>query len=529
MYKKYLTVFFALTSLSTREVSKKKNSISFHLGMKATTLDPGRIIYIQEHTIASLIYDRLVKVDDEGNVCPAAADSWEVKGDKVIFHIKKSAKWSDGKKITAHHFALAIKRVLNPATGAYNMTLVEGLGFAKNAKGEPHIEALSDDVLEMKFNRKLEGSILTISSILSVCACSPIREDMLDSKGDFIEVKKNLLSSGPWMIESMESPQNIKLVKNPHYHDSSRIKIDNINIYIISNPHTSFKMYENNELDIYLNTNLAKEHLKHFQDKGELIRCKDGYFNYLKFNCNHEILSNVNVRKAISLAIDRRVLADIILLKTAVPALGIVPPGYKGSKGDFREEAGDLFKNNDVEEAKRLLAIGKKELGIDKIELSVDIISNVILQKISQFVAQELKNKLDIDVKIEIITPAQTYERMKTGARVLSFYRWEADYAVNPLSFVNYLKSTHSGKASEWKNEKFDQLIDKAEGSSNFQKLSTLLKEAERIVCDQKDGEFPICPLSFTNRSFAVKRHLKNVRIYPGSYRLDLVDAYLED
>ena len=520
----FINLFLTITVILAGgfEISAK-SKVALSIFCKPSSLDPARITYVHEHALGSLINGKLIKLDDNGNPIPYLAAKWSIKGNTVTFHIAKDACWSDGETIKAEHFVLGMKRVLDPQTASYDLSQMEALQLKKDKGGEYWIRALDEKTLEMKFNRDLKGSILTIVHILTLSGCSPVRGDFIGDNGEFVD---KVAFSGPWALKK-EEPGRILFTKNMNYHGKDDIRIEDIEVYVVSDPQTEMEMYKNGELNLILFP--SPDNVKILQNIGELRAGSENSLKYISFNCKNKFLKNAKIRKALTLAMDRKELIGAILQDHSFPAMALVPPGYRGRKGDFRDESGkDMFANSDMENARKILEEGKRELGVEEISLSIEIVGSAINQKVAQYLAHEMKKRLGIEITINVCSPSLLGARIEKGDYAMKFDRWVADFPVNPISFFAFLKSDSSSYLVNWENKEFNKIVSNAEGESDFGKVISNLIKAESILFEKNGGEFPICPLMFSNRSYGAKPNLKNVKLNAGAFALDLMESYID-
>ncbi len=536
--KKNILIFLSLFTISFSKLFAKENIIAYSIYEPPKNLDPALINSEVEANVAVNLYDRLIKLNEKNEIEPALAHKWETDGKKIVFHIRDDAKWSNGEDLTAYDFFYAFKRVLTPETGASYAYLLHSMNI-KNSKeftngkvtfDKVGVKALSNKKFELELNVELKDPIRVIAPLLAYVTCSPMNEKFIKKVKDYAKDEKSLLSSGPWMMQKWYFDDKFVLVKNPYYYNKDKITIEKIKIYIIKDSTTAVNMYRAGELDILLNLEKEPDHLLYFINTPDYNTNVTNSATYIEFNLRDKILANKNIRKAISFAINREKLCKNILRGAALPATSCIPYGFSGKKGDFRKENKEhLFTDSNLEKARKLLEIGKQELGIRELRLKLLTGNLAVNQKYAQYIQQELLTKLNITIDIEVTTLGIRIDKQKLGDYHLMLGGWRADYPGYPTSFLDRLSSSSTIDFIKWNNKKFDALIKKAENAYSHEEKVQALFEAEKLVCDEEIGEFPMVPILFPLGIHASKPNIKNVKIYTGSYSPDFRSTYIEN
>src|SRR5690606_37498809 len=147
------------------------------------------------------------------------------------------------------------------------------------------------------------------------------------------------------------------------------------------------------------------------------------------YNLNNDVkpFNNPKVRKALSMAIERKSLVEHVAQGGQKPALSIIPPGIPDVSGDFQENTGELFKE-DVEEAKKLLEEGLKEEGMNKMP-EFTILYNTLEahKKIAEAIQEMWRKNLEVEVKLENAEFQVKIDREKAGDYDISRAGWIGD------------------------------------------------------------------------------------------------------
>ena len=244
---------------------------------------------------------------------------------------------------------------------------------------------------------------------------------------------------------------------------------------------------------------------------------------FYRFNTNQKPFDDVRVRKALSLAIDRKMLVEQVTKGGQKPAYAFVPNGLNTENGqDYREVGGDLLRE-DVAEAKSLLAqAGFPEgKGFPKVNLLFN--SNEDHKKIAEAIQHMWKKNLGIDISLEN-TEWQVYlSRLNNMDFHLVRSAWSPDY-LDPMTFMDVFVTNGGNNCTGWGNSQYDQLIQTANSTSDQVMRMNSMHQAEKILLE----EMPIMPIYFYTRPILLKENLEGVIIPPFATYADFKYAYVE-
>ncbi|MCL1858070.1 MAG: peptide ABC transporter substrate-binding protein [Oscillospiraceae bacterium] len=341
-------------------------------------LDPGKLIYSSEAVkFLGLIFEGLTVMDENGKLQKGMAKSWtisenEEKSEYIIEFELKDSKWSDGIPVSADDFVYAWKRILDPDFSSPAAPLLYSIKNARAVKeGDMTVDdlgvyALDTTTLQVTFDHKID-----YDKFLENCASIalvPVRSDTVDFRPeDWAKTPANLLSNGPFTVKQMEYNKLTSLERSTYYLLPGK-KGENIFKYV-----TPYKLsldFSRNitqMTDAYLNASDNKDLVfyigsvpvakySELESKADL---KDMLSTYsYHFNTDVALFKKWEVRKALSIALDRNEIARIVGLGVK-PATGIVPTGVidvKASGDDFRKAGGDVIPaGGDMAGAKTLL------------------------------------------------------------------------------------------------------------------------------------------------------------------------------
>lgn len=512
MFKKVFAMvalaFMAFSCGSTENNGKKVLNLNF--GEEGKTLDPALSTDVSTGDLHIFLSEGLTRIDTKTKQpIPGLAEKYEISEDGLTytFHLRDNLKWSNGDPITANDFKFAWTRALDPKTAAgyaymlYPIENAEEFNSGKVGADKVGINVLDDKTLQVKLH-SVTPYFLSLTAFVTY---SPVNEKFIKEVGSSFALEADkIISSGPYKIESWTHNSEMKLVKNENYYNKDAIKIDNVNIKYIADSAASLNAFKNDEVDF---VNLTAEQYEQYKDDPNLNSILMATTWYLEFNNNHKFLSNKNVRKAISMAINKEEMCSTIFNGINEPAYTFTPKGV-GMPGlktdDFATEIGVSSPKYDLTEAKKYLEKGLAELGMDKApEISIILNDSGTNKKVGEAIQEYLRVGLGIDLKIETMAFKERLARMDSGNFDIVLAGWGADYQ-DPTTFLDLLESKNGNNYGKFNNAEYDKLIRLARVTPDKEKRYEILKRAEEIIAD----EAPVALLFQVKRNYLVNPKL---------------------
>ncbi|WP_260399034.1 peptide ABC transporter substrate-binding protein [Peribacillus simplex] len=460
--------------------------------------------WILEHT-----FEGLTKKTEEGKIVPGVAESWDISEDGLTwtFKLKKGLKWSNGDPLTANDFEYAWKYALKPETAAdyaYQLYYLKGGEAYNSKKGKEEdvgVKATDDLTLEVT----LEQPTPYFLDLTSFYTFYPIDKKVQEENPKWALDAKTHVSNGPFKLTEWKHKESLKIEKNENYYDKDKIKLDAVNFALIEDENTAWQMYQSGELDIAyplpvdVQGQLVNSGDKEFKNGAELA------VYYYNFNTKVKPFNNAKVRKALSMAIERKKITENVAQGGQKPAFGVIPPGIPDANGDFQENTGDLFKEN-VAEAKKLLKEGLAEEGMKELP-NFSILYNTLdsHKKIAEAVQGMWRDNLGVEVTLENAEFQVKLDREKAGDFEISRAGWVGDY-VDPMTFMLW-ETDGAYNDAGWSNKEYDNLLKEAKSTMEPKERMAALHKAEEVLIE----DMPILPVYFYTKPYMVKSNVTGV------------------
>ncbi len=448
----------------------------------------------------------LMELDESQNPIPDLAESYEVSDDGLVytFKIRDDANWSNGDPVTAADFVYGWQRVVDPEIASeYNWmmetaNIVNGNCYDTESgltKEDLGVKALDEKTLEVTLN-KPTGFFL---SLMAFPVFFPANQAFVESCGDQYALSvDNILSCGPYTFSAWTAGYSYEFDLNEGYWDYDNYVAANgaekVVFRVIADTQTSLLEYESGNLQTVI---LSGEQVNANKDAEGYTSKLTGYLYYLLLNINNsdnEDLQNLNIRQALSYALDRETIAAA-LNDGSVAAEGIVPFALAGNPetgADFREDSGKLV-SYDVETAKKYYADGVAELGHDvTIELLYGTDEGDSVIKAAEQIQSYLE-EVGFTVNLNGKPKKERLSLQTEHSFEVSLTRWGPDYG-DPQTYMDLFLSTNtSNNQGGWASVLYDDKVLDAESGqvSSLERWNDFV-EAEKVLVQDEAAVIPV-------------------------------------
>jgi oligopeptide transport system substrate-binding protein len=486
--------------LSPTQVFRKNN------GTEPGTLDPHRAEGVPASNVLRDLFEGLVMEDPSGAYISGAAESWSLSEDAktYVFKMRENGKWSNGDVVTAEDFVYGLRRSVDPATLSNYSSMLYPI---KNAR-DIVLGKRSSETLGVRANGpttliiELEEPTPYFLSLLTHSTTYATHRPSVEKFGARFTRPGNLVGNGAFKLEEWRVQSHIKLVRNTEYWDNKNTTLEEVYYYPIDDVNSSFKRYRAQELD-FTETVLA-EQLPWIRQclPGDLkISPYFGSYYYGFNNTQPPFKNKPKLRTALSMAVDRSVITDIILGAGQIPAYSLVPSvkTFKAVPANWSQ----WTQEQRNQEAQRLYS----EAGFSKEKpLEVEILYNTSdnHKRIALAIAAMWKQTLGVKTTLRNQEWKVFLEtrRLKQGTQV---YRagWIGDYD-DPYTFSQLLHSENEMNHPGYSSEEYDELINLAATKNAGESRLDVLRQAEKAMLE----DMPIIPIYFY-----VSQHLIKPRV----------------
>ena len=471
----------------------------------ACTSDTGSAEYIME------IFSGLVTFDRDLKLVPDIAEKWDISPDGTVytFHLRRGVKFHDGsRQVTADDFKFSIERSLDPDTlstvGEVYLDDIVGAkefahGDADEVSGIKVVDAytlqITIDAAKSYFLAKLTYPTAFVVDRREVgdSTCFSNTEWTLKPNG-----------TGPFMMGEWQIGQRLVLAANPQYYLEPKPSLARVT-YVLAGG-SALVMYENDEIDL---TGVGINDIERIRDTSDPLNKEftessslDTY--YIGFNTQEAPFDDPKVRRAFAMAIDKQVLAEVVLKDLVVPANGVLPPGMPGF--------------NDGLEGIPFDAAGAREL-LDEVGGPGSLGDITLLSSgrgasvgpIIEAIVAMWEDNLGVTVEVDQEEFGLFLQDLDDGNFKMFDLGWIADY-VDPQNFLDI--KFHSGSANnetKYASSEVDDLVERARTEQDQAKRLDLYQQAEEKIVE--DAAW--IPLYHGKSNALIKPYVKGYFIPP--------------
>lgn len=503
--------------------NKAKNSLHiFHYNETTgiATMDPA---FAKNQSImwaVHQVYNTLIETDDNLNMVPSLAKSWEVAADRkvYIFHLRNDVFFHDndafpggkGRKLTAYDVEYSFKRLIDKNTASSGAWIFNGR--VDSADG---FRALNDTLFRLTLARPFNP----ILGLLSMQYCSVVPKEVVEKYGK--DFRSHACGTGPFKFIAWEEGQAMVLVKNERYFEKdsagrSLPYLDGLKISFYDSKATEFLLFQQGELDFindidpsFKDEVISKKGELKKQWQGKIVLAKHPYLNieYLGMvvDSTNPLVKDSplrfkKVRQAINYGFDRKKMMLYLRNSIGIPAeSGFVPQGLPSFSAT--EVKGYHY---DPVKARQLMA--EAGYGEGKAFPVIKLLTIPIYSDLASFIAKELED-IGVPVQVEVVQKSLLLEQTAKSQALFFRGSWIADYpdAENYLS-VFYSKNPAPPNYTRYKNPVFDQLYERSLTEENDSVKMKLYRQMDQLMI----SDAPVVPLWYDEVFRLVNPRIKN-------------------
>jgi peptide/nickel transport system substrate-binding protein len=462
----------------------------------ATSANPSRLNPIlatdsSSSEIAGFLFNGLVKFDKDSStiVGDLAEEFYYENNTTLIFKLHKNVTWHDGEKFSAKDVVFTYKTLISPSVVS---------PYSSAFRFIEDVEAIDSFTIKVTYKHPYFKALETW--MMGILPEHVLRDEKNLMNSEF---NTNPIGTGPYKLYQLEHSKNIILVAYEDYF-KGRAKIERISFHVIADPMTRFLMLKSSALDIggiepmQFERQLNKDFFYKFNTYEEISHS----YTYLGFNLRREKFKNPKVREALSFAIDRQEIVDILFFKHAKVCTGPFLPKTKAFNPNV------VAPTQDIQKAKNLL----KEAGYDennpfKFEI-VTSNSSAIRPYAAQILQHQLK-KAGVIVTLRVME-WQAFLNMVVFPKKFDsvLLGWGLSSTPDPYLFWHSDNDKQGGfNLVGYKNSKIDKMIEESQSIIDREKLGKLWQDMFKIIVDENPYLFLYIPNSIT----AANKNIKNI------------------
>ena len=533
--KKMLALVLALClalSLAACGGSSAKG-VTVQIGPNPETIDPALNSAIDGANMLITFFEPLLIVDENNQIQPGQAESYDVSDDGLTwtFHLRDGLKWSDGTDLTAEDFVYTFKRVASPDTAAPYADTAVGMikGFDTAMKGEDTLAVSAPDA--KTFVVELSYPCSYFDKLAAFATLSPVQKATIEANGDsWATTPKSYVCNGPYMIDQWTVGEKIVAKKNPNYKggwDTSKIVSPTITFLLMEDSTAAYTAYQSGQAQLVKDVPTEEiPSLKKAEDGGDFYVDPIMGTYYLSMQTQKEPFNDVNVRKALSLAIDRNYVANQLMQGTYSPAYTLTGPGITDADGSaYMDKSSTEYLPSDYETSKKMAQEALAAAGYPGGEgfpaITYSTNDAGYHKVVAEYLQQCYQEVLGITLNVEVVEWSSFTPQRRAGDYEMSRNGWVFDYN-DPSSMLELFVTGNGNNDGKYSNAAYDSLIKGsqiADKTLRFEKLH----EAENVAM----ADYAMIPVAFYNDFWLQSPTLKGSWHSPYGYWY-LQYAYVE-
>ncbi|MEH6452522.1 MAG: ABC transporter substrate-binding protein [Psychromonas sp.] len=494
-------------------------------GTEVASLDPHKTEGVPESHVIRDLLEGLVNQDADGNTIPGVAERWETADNKTFtFYLRKDAKWSNGDPVTAHDFVYSFQRAVDPLTASpysWYVDMTTMVNASEIIAGEKDKNTLGVKAVDdYTFEVKLDNAVPYFVMMMGHTTMKAVHQATVEKFGDQWTKAENFVGNGAFTVNKWVVNERIEVVPNTNYWDNDKTVLTKVTYLPIENQVAEMNRFLSGELDFTYEVpnehfkRLQKEHPESLAIKGNLCTY------YYNFNTHKPPFNDERVRKAISYAIDRDIVAEILLGQGQKAAYFLTPEIIANFSPEL-PAYGKLTQKERNAKAKELLAeAGYNESNPLKFSLLYNTSENH--KKIAVAIGSMWKKTLGVEVTLENQEWKTYLETKKQGEFEAARAGWCGDYN-EASTFTSLMEGQNTTGGIHYKSAEYDDLIKRSTETTSETERTELYYAQEALLAK----DMPIAPIYQYVTTRLVNPHVGGYAVNNAEDKLYSKDMYI--
>ncbi|MBE0413350.1 peptide ABC transporter substrate-binding protein [Yoonia sp.] len=466
----------------TGETLASDQTFTYRVGDESPSYDPGLVEDVDGADVVRDLFEGLMNQDAAGNLIPGVATGYTVSDDKLVytFTLRDNAKWSNGDPVTAGDFVYAWRRAASPELASPYSWYIELMSI-ENASAviagdmdpsELGVTAIDDTTLEVRLSQPLPY----FAQMVTHGTTFPVHQATVEAHGSDWMKPGNIVSNGAYVLTEFVPQERLVRERNPMYWNNDATILEKVVKLVVADENVALTRYLAGELDM---TDVPAGQFPRLstQYPNQAVSVPQACSYYYMFNLRDNApaeLQNPDVRKALSLAIDRDIIVDAVLAGGQKPAYTFTHWATAGF------ETPDIPMASMTQDARNAMAqelLAQAGYGSDN-PLSIDLLYNTseAHKSVALAVSQMWKQTLGVETTLSNQEWQTFLEARGTGDYAVARGGWCADYN-EASTFLDLMQSESGYNDSKYLNPEVDALLAEAKTSNNPQPLYDRVEE----------------------------------------------------
>lgn len=462
------------THPETGEALASEQTFTYRVGDESPSFDPGLVEDVDGSKIVRDLFEGLMNQDASGNLVPGVATGFEVSDDKLVytFTLRDNAKWSNGDPVTAGDFEYAWKRAASPELASPYAWYIELMSLENGAEviaGDMPLDSLGVTAVDdLTLEVRLSQPLPYFADMVVHGTTFPVHKATVEEFGADWTKPENIVSNGAYVLTEHVPQERLVRERNPMYWDNDNTIIEKVTALVITDENTALTRYLAGELD-WTQVPAGQFPSLSADYPDQAISVPEACSYYYMFNLRDgapEELQNADVRKALSLAVDRDIITDAVLAGGQKPAYTFTHWATAGF------ETPNIPMANMTQDERNAMAVellAGAGYGQDN-PLTIDLIYNTseAHKSVAIAISQMWKQTLGVETTLANQEWQTFLEARSNGDFDVARGGWCADYN-EASTFLDLMQSGSGYNDSKYNNPEVDALLAAAKTADNPQ------------------------------------------------------------
>ena len=496
------------------------------LDSEVESLDPQKGIALYDVSVQHELMEGLTALDMDLKPVPGAALSWDVSADGLTytFHLRPDGKWSNGDPVVADDFVYAMRRGVDPATGASDPLALRPILNAEaiiagKIKDPTKLGVEAVDPLTLRI--RLQAPCVIFPLRMTDNTAMPLNRATIEKWGQDWPKPGHFVGNGAFILKDWVPQSQIILVKNPLYHDAAAVKLDEVDYLNTSDIQSGLRRWEAGELDEFDRPPVKDLPRLKATYGSEMLEAPINSHNFLTINMTRGPLSqDLRLRQALNMTVDRETITQKVIPNGSLPAYGFMPPvipDYVSQPMFFKS----LSQAERVTKAKELM----KEAGYGPDHpLKFSLIYATSDQTRTQLLAiAAMWKPIGVEVTLENMEWQIYLSKVQQKDYDMGAMGEAGLYNEPEDAFINYISTNTSYNYPGYKSAAFDKLFDEGRVATTVEARAQFFEAAEK----QMMTDMPVIPMTDVVQHTLVHKRVIGWRAnvdYPQSRYISVAD-----
>ncbi len=471
--------------LHARAVDATTRTISLAMATEPPSLNSLQATDSESFFVLTHVMEGLTQYNLHNELVPGVAQRWQIDQSGATFWLRKNARWSDGKAVTAEQFVYAWREALDPRNGAPYASILfpvknaRAINNGKLAKTELGVVALDDHTLQVVFEQPCPYFL----GLTAFATYYPLRQDIVEKHGArYAAESTTMVYNGPYALERWVHGASLRLVKNTSYWDVGRLAIDTIEIpYMTSSAAATLNLFKDDAIAF---ASLDAESLKEAVVQGYPVRrFRNGIIYFIQFNFRAGRASlNHDLRRAMQLVFDSATLVNKVIAMPGNKALdGLFPSTVNGVNGPFQREFPPPPPQQNLVLARETIAAARAAFGGELPPLTLLVSETPVSVIIGEYLQNMFKQALGLDIRLDKQTFKQRIAKMQSGDFDMVLSGWGPDFD-DPITYGDLFASWNENNRGRYSSERYDHWVGVAQQGSDPRVRMQAMEQLQRIL-----------------------------------------------